>query len=80
MDCVILCGEGDFLMVSGKGKRRLEYNGAIFYWFVRKNNLGIPRIHILSEDKKIHLEYPLFDTEVPVTGKEIEKLLGKSSF
>ena len=59
-------------MVSKKGKRKIEYNGEIFYWFVRKNNKGIPRIHILSENKKINLEYPLFDTEVPVTAREIK--------
>lgn len=62
-------------MVSKKGKRKIEYNGSIFYWFIRKNNLGIPRIHILSEDKKINLEYPLFDTEIPVTKRYIERLL-----
>ncbi|MBQ8824502.1 MAG: hypothetical protein IJZ64_04645 [Ruminococcus sp.] len=62
-------------MVSKKGKRKIEYNGSTFYWFVRKNNSGIPRIHILSEDKKINLEYPLFDTEIPVTKRYIERLL-----
>lgn len=34
---------------------------------IRSNGEGILRIHILSEDKKINLEYPLFDSEVPVT-------------
>lgn len=58
-------------MVSKKGTRKIEYNGEIFYWFVRKNNKGIPRIHILSENKRINLEYPLFDTEVPVTTRDI---------
>lgn len=62
-------------MVSKKGKRRMEYNGIIFYWFIKKNLSGIPKIHILSEDKKINLEYSLFDTEVSTTKKEIEKLL-----
>lgn len=62
-------------MVSRKGKRKIEYNGTVFYWFVRKNQLGIPKIHILSEDKKVNLEYYLFDTEVLSTKKEVERLL-----
>lgn len=44
------------MAVSKKGKRKMEYDGNIFYWFVRKNHLGISEIHILSEDKKINLE------------------------
>lgn len=64
-------------MVSKKGKRKIKYNGTVFYWFVRKNSAGIPRTHIISEDKSIYLEYPLFDTEVPVTKKEIEKRLNE---
>ncbi|MCD7999813.1 MAG: hypothetical protein LUH21_21580 [Clostridiales bacterium] len=59
-------------MVSKKGKRQIEYNGNTFFWFVRKNNLGEARIHILSEDKKINLEYPLLDKEVPSTKKELK--------
>lgn len=62
-------------MVAKKGKRKLEYNGNVFYWFVRKNHLGVPRIRILSENKKINLEYPLFDTEIAATKKEVERHL-----
>ena len=62
-------------MVSGKGKRKIEYEGKQFYWFVRNNEQGILRIHILSDDKKINLEYPLFDSEVPVTSGDIRHLL-----
>ena len=62
-------------MVSKKGKRKLEYNGTVFYWFVRKNAAGIPRIHILSEDKKINREYPCFDSEEPVVPSYIRQLL-----
>ncbi len=54
------------MAVSSKGKRKLLYNNAVFYYFVRVNNDGIPRLHIMSDDKKINLEKPLFDTEVPV--------------
>ena len=36
---------------------------------------GRLRIHILSEDKKINLEYPPFDSEVPVTPSYIRRLL-----
>lgn len=62
-------------MVSKKGKRKLEYNGQVYYWFVRANLENIPKIHILSEDKKINLEYPLFDREVPVVSSYVKKLL-----
>ena len=60
-------------MVSKKGKRKIEYNDNIFYWYVRKNSEGNPRIHILSEDKRINLEFAPFDTELPVTPKEIKE-------
>lgn len=64
-------------MVSKKRKRRIAYNGRLFFWFVRKNDSGIPNIHIVSEDKKIHLKYHLFDTEIPVTKKDVEKCLNR---
>lgn len=59
-------------MVSERRKRKVEYEGNIYYWFVKKNRSGIPRIHILSGDKKICLEYPLLDTELSVTPREIK--------
>ena len=46
-----------------------------FYWFIRSNSNGIPRIHILSEDRKINLEYPLFDREIPATVAYVKHLL-----
>lgn len=62
-------------MVSKKGKRKIEYNENIFYWYVRKKPDGSPQIHILSEDKRINLEFAPFDTELPVTPKEIKAKL-----
>lgn len=59
-------------MVLKRGKRKLIYDGTVFYWYVRINLEGIPRIHILSEDKQINLEFPSFDKELPVTPKEIK--------
>lgn len=64
-------------MVSKKRKRKIVYNDKIFYWFVRVNDNGNMRIHILSEDKKINLEYPSFDSELPVTPSYIRQLLNK---
>lgn len=61
-------------MISRKGKRRIEYEGNLYYWYVRVNDRG-HRVHILSEDRKIHLEYPFLDTELPVTPKEIRDRL-----
>ena len=56
-------------MVAKKGKRK------IFYWFVRVDDNGNMRIRILSDNKKINLEYPPFDSEVPVTPSYIRSLL-----
>ncbi len=61
--------------MSSKGKRKHIYNNQTYYWYVRKNSEGIPRILIISEDKKIRLERHMFDTEVPVTGAYINILL-----
>ena len=61
-------------MVSKKGKRKLIYSGTAFYWFVRVNENG-HRVHIISEDKKVNLEYPFFDTAIPVTPSEIRRQL-----
>ena len=63
------------MAVSPKGKRKHIYNNETYYWYVRKNSEGIPRIHIISDDKKINLERPMFDKEVHVTGAYINTLL-----
>ena len=63
------------MSVSPKGKRKHIYNNETYYWFVIKNGEGIPRIHIISDDKKINLEKTMFDTAVPVTGAYINTLL-----
>lgn len=63
------------MAVASKGKRKHIYNGETYYWYVRKTSDGNTRIHIISEDKKIAIESPLFDTEVPVTGAYINKLI-----
>ena len=62
-------------MVSKRGKRKIVYEGKVFYWFVRADSAGIPKIRILSEDKKINLEYPLFDREVPALRAYVLQLL-----
>ena len=61
-------------MISHKGKRRIEYEGNLYYWYVRVNDRG-HRVHILSDDRKIYLEYPFLDTELPVTPREIRDRL-----
>lgn len=61
-------------MVSKKSTRKLEYEGNNYYWYVRVDDLG-HKVHIMSEDKKLHLVYPFTDTEVPVTSQDIRKHL-----
>lgn len=69
---VIMLFMGIKAVVLKKGKRKLIYNETFFYWYVRKNLKGISRVHVLSEDKRIKLEFPPFDRELPVTPKEIK--------
>ena len=61
-------------MVSKKNKRKIVYEGINYYWYVRVDELG-HRVHIISDDKKVHLEYPFFDTELPVTPRNIRNHL-----
>lgn len=61
-------------MVHSKNKRKFEYDGNTYYWYVRLTNRG-HRVHILSTDKKVHLEYPFLDTDVPVTPQDIRNHL-----
>lgn len=61
-------------MVHSKNKRKIEYGGNTYYWYVRITNRG-HRVHILSNDKKVHLEYPFLDTDVPVTPQDIRNHL-----
>lgn len=51
------------------------YGEKIFYWFVRRNQFGLIRIYILSEDKKIRLEFAPIDSEDIVEPNDIRRLL-----
>lgn len=64
-------------MLRKTGKRKIMYAGKLYYWFIRANETGIFKIHIISENKRINLDYPLFDNEVPVTPAYITHLLDK---
>ena len=61
-------------MVSKMGKRKIEYEGAIYYWYISVGENG-HRVHIISEDRKVKLEYPFLDTEVPITPQVIRNHL-----
>ena len=61
-------------MISKKGKRKLVYNDSVYYWFVRVNEKGY-RLYIMSEDKKVRLDFPFFDTEVSITPGVVAKCL-----
>ena len=52
------------MAVSAEYKRKLIYKERLFYWYVRKNREGIPRLYILSDD------IPLMET---VLKDEIDK-------
>lgn len=34
-----------------KNMRKIIHNDLLFYWYVRRNQEGIPRLHVISEDK-----------------------------
>lgn len=61
-------------MISEKNKRKIVYEGIAYYWYVKANEYG-HRVHIISDDKKVHLEYPFLDTEIPVTSQDIRNHL-----
>ncbi len=63
-------------MAFKKDKRKIEYEGKNYYWYVRVNEHG-HRVHIISDDKKMHLEYPFLDSEIPITPQDIRNHLKK---
>lgn len=63
-------------MISTKGKRKLEYEGVNYYWYIRKDSDHIPRIHIMSEDKALQLIFG-FDREIGIGTQYVKKLLEK---
>lgn len=63
-------------MVSKNGKRKIEYKGGVYYWYVRIVN-NEHRVHIMSDDKKVKLDYPFFDSEIPITPQVIRQHLNE---
>ena len=63
------------MAINPKGKRKIVFHDQIFYWFVRTEQDGSHRLHILTADKQIQRVFPMADTEVPVTPGYIRKLL-----
>lgn len=61
-------------MVLKKYKRKIIYKNSVYYWYVKTTN-NSHRVHIISDDKKLHLEYPFFDTELPITPQIIKNHL-----
>ena len=68
-ECVI------YMAINTKGKRKIVVNDKIYYWYVRVEEDGSHRIHILTEDKKVNRVYPMFDTEVSVAPEDIRKII-----
>ena len=63
-------------VISTKGKRKLEYNGINYYWYIRRDSDYIPCIHIVSEDKTLQLTFG-FDREIGVGIQYVKKLLAR---
>lgn len=63
-------------MINEKGKKKLEFQGENYYWFVRKDTDGSPKLHIISADKKLQLKYGL-DKEMTISAAYIKDVLQK---
>ncbi len=63
-------------MINKKNKRKLAFQGADYYWYIKKNDEDSPQIHIMSADKKIQLIYG-YDKEICISAYYIRKLLQK---
>jgi len=61
-------------MINEKGKRKLEFQGENYYWYIKKDMNGRPNIHILSADKKLQLKCG-FDKEITIGPAYIKKEL-----
>ncbi|MEO3944863.1 hypothetical protein [Gorillibacterium sp. CAU 1737] len=62
-------------MLNAKGKRKLEFRGSHYYWYIKLHD-GTPKIHILSEDKKVQLCYG-FDKELSIAKSYVIDLLSQ---
>lgn len=63
-------------MIATKGKRKLEYDGINYYWYIKKDSDLIPRIHVVSEDKALQLTFS-FDREMGIGTQYVKELLAK---
>ena len=63
-------------MISEKGKRKLEYQGKMYYWYIKKDTNGFPKIRIISDDKKLQLTHG-FDREMMISSAYIKETLRK---
>lgn len=64
-------------MISTKGKRKVVFDGKIYYWHIKKDKNDIPWIHIVSEDKSLYLKRG-YDREISIGSYYIKKLLSNN--
>lgn len=60
-------------MINTKGKRKIVYMGNTYYWYIRYED-GSPKIHIVSEDKKIQFSTG-FDREMILGSGDIADMI-----
>lgn len=63
-------------MISEKGKRKLEYQGNVYYWYIENDKDGVPKMRIISDDKKLQLTRG-FDSEMVISSMYIKEVLKK---
>lgn len=61
-------------MISKKGKRKITVGDSTYYWYVRVTESS-HRIHIMTEDKSVHIEAPFPDTEASITPKTVREMI-----
>jgi len=63
-------------LISEKGKRKLEYQGNVYYWYIENDKDGVPKMRIISDDKKLQLTRG-FDSEMVISSMYIKEVLKK---
>lgn len=43
-------------MISAKGKRKIVVGDRVYFWWIKKDADGHPKINILSEDKAVYIK------------------------
>ncbi|MBQ3010787.1 MAG: hypothetical protein IJA20_03660 [Methanocorpusculum sp.] len=63
-------------MISQKGKRKIVIGEKTYFWWIKKDGSGHPKINILSEDKAVFIKTG-YDRELCIGPGYIRELIEK---